>query len=124
MKAVSPEIQKVFALRMAAGRFFGPADTVNAEPAIVVNQAFARDFSPDKHDPAAILGKTLLSQRKMRPMRVIGVLDDEHQQAVADAAVPEVELPYRKSLRKATSIKPPRALPWTWWCAPAVRWPR
>jgi predicted permease len=92
MKAVSPEIQKVFALRMAAGRFFGPDDTPNGEQVIVVNQTFARDFSPDKHDPAAILGKTLLTQRKVGPMRVVGVLDDEHQQAVADAAVPEVEL--------------------------------
>ena len=92
MKAVSPEIQKVFALRMAAGRFFGPDDTPNGEQVIVVNQTFARDFSPDKHDPTAILGKTLLTQRKIGPMRVVGVLDDEHQQAVADAAVPEVEL--------------------------------
>jgi predicted permease len=92
MKAVSPEIQKVFGLRMAAGRFFGPEDTPNGEQVIVVNQTFARDFSPDKHDPAAILGKTLLTQRKVGPMRVVGVLDDEHQQAVADAAVPEVEL--------------------------------
>jgi predicted permease len=92
MKAVSPEIQKIFGLHMAAGRFFGPADTANGEQVIVVNQTFARDYSPDKHDPTAILGKTLLTQRKVGPMRVVGVLDDEHQQAVADAAVPEVEL--------------------------------
>jgi ABC-type antimicrobial peptide transport system permease subunit len=91
MKAVSPEIQKVFGFRMAAGRFFGPEDTLTSEPVIVVNQAFARAYSPDKHDPSAILGAKLLSLKKNVPARVIGVLDDERQKAVADPAVPEVE---------------------------------
>jgi predicted permease len=92
MKAVSPEIQKVFQFRMAAGRFFGPEDTATSEPVIVVNQAFARQYSPNEHDPKAILGANLLSLRKDAPMRVVGVVEDEHQQAVADPAVPEVEI--------------------------------
>jgi putative ABC transport system permease protein len=92
MKAVSPEMQKVFAFRMAAGRFFGPEDTATSEPVIVVNQAFARQYSPNQHDPKAILGANLLSLRKDAPMRVVGVIEDEHQQAVADPAVPEVEI--------------------------------
>jgi predicted permease len=91
MKAVSPEIEKVFAFRMAAGRFFGPADTATSEPAIVVNQAFARQYSPDEHDPNAILGANL-KMRADAPTRVVGVIEDEHQQAVADPAVPEVEI--------------------------------
>jgi predicted permease len=92
MKAVSPEIQKVFAFSMAAGRFFGQEDTATSEPVIVVNQAFARQYSPNAHDPKAILGANLLSLRKDAPMRVVGVVEDEHQQAVADPAVPEVEI--------------------------------
>jgi predicted permease len=93
LKAVSPEIQNVFAFRMAAGRFFGPEDTANSEPAIVVNQTFARQYSPNAHDPNAILGAKLLSLRKDAPMmRVVGVMADEHQQTVADPAVPEVEI--------------------------------
>jgi predicted permease len=92
MKAVSPEIQKVFAFPMAAGRFFGPEDTATSEPVIVVNQAFARQYSPNEHDSKAILGVNLLSLRKDAPMRVVGVVEDEHQQAVADPAVPEVEI--------------------------------
>jgi predicted permease len=91
MKAVSPEIQKVFAFRMAAGRFFGPGDTATSAPAIVVNQAFARQYSPNEHDPKAILGANL-SMRADAPTRVVGVIEDEHQQAVADPAVPEVEI--------------------------------
>ncbi|HEY1804959.1 MAG TPA: ABC transporter permease [Terracidiphilus sp.] len=91
MKAVSPDIQKVFGFHMAAGRFFGPEDTLTSEPVIVVNQAFAREYSPDKHDPAAILGTKLLRLNKNAPALVIGVLDDERQKAVTDPAVPEVE---------------------------------
>jgi predicted permease len=92
MKAVSPEIQRVFAFPMAAGRFFGPEDTATSEPVIVVNQAFARQYSPNEHDPKAILGANLLSLRKDAPMRVVGVVEDEHQQAVAGPAVPEMEI--------------------------------
>jgi predicted permease len=92
MKAVSPEIQKVFQFRMAAGRFFGPEDTANSEPVIVVNQTFARQYSPNEHDAKAILGALLFGQKKDDGMRVVGVLDDEHQKGVAEPAVPEVEV--------------------------------
>ncbi len=92
MKAVSPDLQKVFGFRMAAGRFFGPQDTATSEPAIVVNRAFAQAFSPDKHNPSAMLGAKLLDLRKGTPTHIIGIIDDERQKTVAEAAVPEVEL--------------------------------
>jgi hypothetical protein len=93
MKAVSPDLQKVFGFRMAAGRFFGPLDTATSEPVIVVNKAYALEHSPDPHNPLAILGYNLLSLRKGFPqMRIIGVIDDERQDKVAEPAVPEVEL--------------------------------
>ena len=90
MKAVSPETQKVFGFQMAAGRFFGPEDTANSEPVVVVNQAFARLYSPDKHNPAAVLGAQLSMGS---PLRIIGILDDERQKTVADPSTPEVEIP-------------------------------
>ena len=93
MKAVSPDLQKVFGFRMAAGRFFGPQDTAASQPVIVVNKAYAEEHSPDPHNPLAILGHNLLSLRKGFPqMRIIGVIDDERQEKVAEPAVPEVEL--------------------------------
>ncbi len=93
MKAVSPDLQKVFGFRMAAGRFFGPQDTATSQPVIVVNKAYAEEHSPDPHNPLAILGHNLLSLRKGFPqMRIIGVIDDERQEKVAEPAVPEVEL--------------------------------
>jgi predicted permease len=90
MKAVSPETQKVFGFQMAAGRFFGPEDTANSEPVVVVNQAFARLYSPDKHNPAAVLGAQLSMGS---PLRIIGILDDERQKTVADPSTPELEIP-------------------------------
>lgn len=92
MKAVSPDLQRVFGFHMAAGRFFSPQDTATSEPVVIVNQAFARAYSPNQHDPKAILGEKLLSLRKDAPMHVIGVLDDERQSSVSDPAVPEVEI--------------------------------
>jgi putative ABC transport system permease protein len=93
MKAVSPDLQKVFGFRMAAGRFFGPLDTATSQPVIIVNMAYAREHSPDPHNPLAIVGYNLLSLRKGFPqMRIIGVIDDERQDKVAEPAVPEVEL--------------------------------
>ena len=93
MKTVSPDLQKVFGFRMSAGRFFSPEDTATSAPVIVVNMAYAREHSPDPHNPLAILGCNLLSLSKGFPeMRIIGVIDDERQRTVADPAMPEVEL--------------------------------
>jgi predicted permease len=92
IKAVSPEMQQVFGFRMAAGRFFDTEDTATSQPVVVVNQTFARLYAPDKHDPAAILGTKLLDLRKNEPMQIVGILDDERQSRVADAAQPEVEV--------------------------------
>jgi predicted permease len=93
LKAVTPDLQKIFGFHMAAGRFFLPQDTAISQPVIVVNMAYARQHSPDPHNPLAILGYKLLSLIKGGPqMTIIGVIDDERQDKVAEPAVPEVEL--------------------------------
>jgi predicted permease len=92
IKAVSPGLQQVFGFRMAGGRFFGPQDTATSQPVVVVNQAFARLYAPDKHDPAAILETKLLDLKKNAPMQIAGIVDDERQNRVTDSAQPEVEV--------------------------------
>jgi predicted permease len=92
IKAVSPGMQQVFGFRTAAGRFFDAGDTETSQPVVVVNQTFARLYAPDKRDPAAILGTKLLDLRKNAPMQIVGILGDERQSRVADAAQPEVEV--------------------------------
>jgi predicted permease len=92
MKAVSPDMERVLAFRMAAGRYFDSGDTADSQPVVVVNQAFARLYAPNRHDPKSVLGLKLLDLRKNAPMVIVGVLDDERQRTIADSAQPEVEI--------------------------------
>jgi predicted permease len=95
-KAVSPSLQKVFGLKMVAGRFFDGGDTPNSQTAVVVNQAFARLYSPDKHDPKAILGTKLFNSSRDTQAEnsaiIVGVLSDERQKRVVDPAQPELDI--------------------------------
>jgi predicted permease len=92
MKAVSPEMQHVLQFHMAAGRFFNSEDRATSQPVVVVNQAFARLYAPDKHEPSAILGAHLLDIGKNKPMQIVGILDDERQSTIAGSAQPEIEM--------------------------------
>ena len=93
LKAASPGAQRVFGFPMAAGRYFNDSDTPTSEPVVVINEAFARAFSPDKHDPAAILGQELMATtrnaKEGEGARIIGVVDDIHQSEVSQPSQPE-----------------------------------
>ena len=91
-KGATPGVQQVFGLRMAAGRFFNQGDTPTSQPVIVVNQAFARLWSPDQHNPAALLGTKQVDLKKNAPTEIVGVLDDAHQFSVALPSQPEIEI--------------------------------
>lgn len=92
LKPVSPSIQRIFGFKMLAGRFFNEQDTATSQPVVVVNRAFARLFSPDKHDPTAVVGQQFMNLRKNAKATVIGVLDDERQASITEPSQPEVEV--------------------------------
>jgi len=94
LKPVTPEIQRVFGLKMLAGRFFNQDDTATSEPVVIVNPAFVREYAPNKHDPRSILGSQFIwSFRKGgNKTRIVGVLDDERQTSVSEVSQPEVEI--------------------------------
>ncbi len=92
LKMASPDIQKIFGMKMLAGRFFDDHDTPTSQGAAVVNPAFAREYSPDKHDWNSLLGMTVWNLTKNRPAKIVGVLEDERQKSVAEPSQPEVEL--------------------------------
>jgi predicted permease len=92
LKPVSPEIQGIFGFRMLAGRFFNEQDTATSQPVAVINRAFAELYAPNQHDPASLVGKTLLNLRKNTPAVIVGVLDDERQAGIGEPSRPEVEL--------------------------------
>jgi predicted permease len=95
-KAASAGAQRVFGLPMAAGRYFNDTDTPTSQPVVVVNEAFARAFSPDKHNPEAILGQEMLAMtsnaKEGEGARVIGVMADVHQSEVSQPSQPELDL--------------------------------
>lgn len=93
MKPVTPEVQRIFGMKMLAGRFFNDEDTPTSEPVLVVNPAFAHEFAPNKHDLQSILGSGVWSMQKGAPeARVIGVLDNQRQADIAMQSQPEVEM--------------------------------
>ncbi len=73
---------------MVRGRFFTEQDAEGAPIVVVVNQAFAKEYSADK-DP---IGR-IYSMGKKGPFadaRIVGVIGDTRQSTVADPTKPEV----------------------------------
>ena len=92
LKTATPDIQKIFGLKMLAGRFFSSEDTPTSQGVAVVNPAFAREYAPNKHDWNSLLGMKVWNLRKDMPAKIVGVLEDERQKTVAEPSQPEVEI--------------------------------
>ncbi len=87
LRAAGPELQKVLGFRMLQGRFFNAADSASAQPVAVVNKAFAKEWSSTGSD----LSHFTLGHGD-RTFHMVGVVDDFHQQGIAEAAAPEIDL--------------------------------
>lgn len=92
LKLATPSMKQLFGMRMLAGRYFTAQDSPTSDAAVVVNRTFVRAYAPDKHDPASVLGMPLIELTKNRPLRIVGVLDDERQAAITEPSMPEVDL--------------------------------
>jgi len=91
LKPVTPDIQSVYGFPMLAGRYFNDGDTAKSQPVVVVNRAFAEVYSPNKHDPSALIGKELVNLRKNAKAVVVGILNDQRQGMITQPSQPEVE---------------------------------
>jgi predicted permease len=92
LKTVSPDIRRIFGVKMITGRFFDDHDTAISEPVVVVNLAYARLHSPNPHDPNAIVGQRFMNLRKNTPTKIVGIIDDERQGKIGEPSQPEVEV--------------------------------
>jgi len=90
LRVVGLDTQKVFGFTMWKGRFFNAGDTPTSQPVVIVNRAFAKEYTGDNQHPETILGESLLSFGKERRAVVIGVLDDARQLSVSEQAEPEI----------------------------------
>ncbi len=86
MRASGPELQQVLGFRMVEGRFFSAADTSTSQPVMVVNRAFVRLYAPFGDISHFTLGSG------NRTFHVVGVVDDFHQQGIAEPSAPEIDL--------------------------------
>lgn len=86
LRAAGPELQQVLGFRMVQGRFFNATDTPSSQPVAVVNRAFAKLYAPAGDITHFSLGN------KDRAFHVVGIIDDFHQQGIAEPAAPEIDL--------------------------------
>ncbi len=86
MRASGPELQQVLGFRMVQGRFFNASDTRTSQPVMVVNRAFVRLYAPFGDISHFTLGSG------NRTFHVVGVIDDFHQQGIAEPSAPEIDL--------------------------------
>ena len=91
-RVISPEYFRVMKMSIQRGRAFGESDTVNSEPVIIVNDAFAR-LNLAGVEP---LGQQLCAgceygDPAMR--RVVGVTNETKQKSLTDAAPAAVFVP-------------------------------
>jgi predicted permease len=93
MRATGPEYQKVLGFGMARGRYFNAQDTPDSQPVAVVNRAFAKAYEiPGRDVESFSVNMSKGKEEKPRSFKVIGVVDDFHQMAIANPATPEIDL--------------------------------
>ena len=88
-RATSADYFRTMGIRLLQGRFFGDADSPDAPPALIVNQAFVKRFFPQGEDP---LGRRVrLNDKGNRQWStIVGVVEDSPQKSPGQSSLPEV----------------------------------
>lgn len=87
VRAATPGLMDVLGVRMRRGRFFTAEDTASSLPVMVVNQVFA-----DRYLGGDAMGKVVRYGRDAHSATVVGVMEDVHQDGVAEKSQPEFYL--------------------------------
>jgi predicted permease len=86
---VEPAWFDTYGIRVLGGRDFMAADRVGSEPVAIVNQAFARHFSPGQN----VLGREIRGASGQFHARIVGVVSDSVYRTVRLGVVPTMYLP-------------------------------
>jgi putative ABC transport system permease protein len=94
VRGVTPDFFRALGLRVLRGRAFSTRDSQDAEPVVLVNEAFARRYWPGLD----AVGKHLQqSNNGTGPLRtVVGLIADVRHGGAALEAAPEVYVPYEQ----------------------------
>jgi predicted permease len=89
VRATTPELMHVLGITMRSGRFFTDVDTAASLPVAVVNQAFVNRYLGG----GDAIGKPISFGRIPRTATIVGIMEDIHQDAVAEPSRPELYVP-------------------------------
>jgi len=90
IKWVSPTYLEAMGNELVAGRRFTWTDVYGLAPVTMVSEAFAREYWKT---PSAALGKRIKQGPRQAWREIVGVVGDEHDDGMAQAAVPIVYWP-------------------------------
>ncbi|HUZ05736.1 MAG TPA: ABC transporter permease, partial [Acidobacteriaceae bacterium] len=91
IRAVTPEVYRTLQIRLLQGRLFNEQDHIGAPTAVIVNEAFARQYLG-----AQPIGKRLnldlspSTKSVLKDATVVGVVENTPQNAIGQPAEPEV----------------------------------
>ncbi|HMB30152.1 MAG TPA: ABC transporter permease, partial [Blastocatellia bacterium] len=95
IRMITPDYFKVMKMSVRRGRSFTEADSAGGPPAIIVNEAYARQTFPNA-DP---IGQSLtvgLTAEGMRAYQIVGVVNDVKQFSLGDPAPETVFIPVER----------------------------
>lgn len=96
--AVSPDYFSVMGIRLLQGRFFTEQDRSRAPGVAILSQSVARMLWPGE-DP---VGKRITMEDEPKPedwLTIVGVVDDVHQQSLAEQPQPAIYQPLQQVTR-------------------------
>jgi len=85
VRAASPGLMDVLGIAMYSGRFFDEGDTAASLPVTVVNRTFVNRYLGGN-----AIGKQIRFGKTPVTATIIGVIDDIHQESVAEPTRPEI----------------------------------
>ncbi|HKQ79009.1 MAG TPA: ABC transporter permease [Blastocatellia bacterium] len=94
-RTITPDYLRAIGIDLKAGRTVSEGDTATAEKAVVVNEAFVKQYLPESNFPGAI-GQRLYIGRMFgfdQPWRIVGVVADAKQFDLRSAAPSSVFVP-------------------------------
>ncbi|MGH9612321.1 MAG: FtsX-like permease family protein, partial [Bryobacteraceae bacterium] len=93
---ISPQFFDAMDMRLARGREFEERDTVSAPPVVIVNEAFARKYFPDRNalGQRILIAWNLIGEKAAdQPRQIIGVVNDIHEGGLQSPGSPDVFVP-------------------------------
>ncbi len=93
-RMVSPDYFDTMKMRITAGRNISSSDSATSTGIAVVNEAFARRYFTGQLGQRLIVGRSMGKDlARSIPLEVVGVISDNKQRSLTDAALPTIYVP-------------------------------